>query len=1261
MKTIVRVLIIGFLLGGLLPAMAQTARVVNSDFAGATYTFTFGDINLESQVVGGLSYDVVTLDGSAPAEPIGCPALPVVSKYVEIPLCASVAVEVVDVQLVSLRPLKNRMLPVQPSPSKSDIGPRPFVLDTACYAEDDFYQLPAAAVEMMGVARDRNIAMLRLSPLSYNPVTGEMQLIRQMTVRLSYRGADAAATTVMRSRYYSPDFALGTQLLSELPVGKDVRKTAPLHYLIVAHSQFRGQLDEFVAWKKRQGFIVTVGYTDDPAVGTTSTSIAAYTKSFYTNATAQLPAPTYLLLVGDHQQIPAFNARCTSPASDHVTDLYYVSWTDGDNTPDCYVGRFSARSASELAPQIEKSIYYERYDFAANVADYLGKGILIAGEDRGYDGDNAYTYADPAMDYVAKTYVNADNGFSDVRYYKNNNSFAPSGVTVTGCSQTSASATALRSLYSQGYGWINYSAHGYDNEWSTPEFTTTHVASMNNAGRPSVMIGNCCLSGKFNTTAYDACLGEALLRKGGKAGAVAYIGGTNSTYWPQDFCWAVGVRSGFSNTMNTSYDNRNLGCYDRLFHTHNELYTYWHNTMGAVVFAGNLAAQSYSSSYALYYWEIYELFGDPSLMPWLGVPQTMNVDASEVIPLGSSEYVVTSVPRAYVALTTADNHELVCAAYADRQTGEASLAIPSDITPGDYELAVWAQNYKPVFKPVTVTVLDGAFLQIREIVAPAGRLVPGAYNEFDVTVANLGNRASQGGMVAVSVDDRSFGCLTPLFYVGALGADASVTIPSAVRLYVPEDMEDGSEVRVTMSLTFDGGHSNKSAAFAVSAPRVEYSELFVSPSLAGGAQSVIAVRVSNTGSESTDSLTLRLRHNYGLVAQAPEAVELGVMAPGFERTVAFYVTMADSLPVGDIPFDLVLSADSVEKLVRTIAFHAGPSDLEGFESNDFGTVSWNVGNSNSWFITSQEKHSGNYCARSKNNLSDRGTSQLSITWTSEVNDSISFWYKVSSEDNYDKFYFVIDNSTKFTRSGEVDWTRAAYYVSAGTHTFTFKYVKDQSRLSGSDCAFIDDISFPYTISNAAFVTDTVCQGQPYSFDGQDVATAEAGNFSFASASGDTLLALAVAEAPQVTVESSGVAVSGGAVVLIARGASRYEWSNGATGSVMVDYPTASTTYTVTGYNGNCSDQASVSVAVGINEADGGMPVSVYPNPAAQWVVVAAEGMRSVSLVNQLGQVVVSRKTSASQTRMDIRNLPSGIYFVKVELPDSVVVSKLMKK
>ena len=155
---------------------------------------------------------------------------------------------------------------------------------------------------------------------------------------------------------------------------KSVRTTAPIRYLIVAHSSFRGQLDNFVQWKRRKGYLTDIVYTDSAAVGTTTTSISSFVQSQYTNATASNPAPTFLLIVGDHEQIPAFTG---TTSSSHITDLYYISWTSGDNIPDCYCGRFSAQTVGQLSPQIEKTLMYEQYTF--NDPSFLDRAVLVTG------------------------------------------------------------------------------------------------------------------------------------------------------------------------------------------------------------------------------------------------------------------------------------------------------------------------------------------------------------------------------------------------------------------------------------------------------------------------------------------------------------------------------------------------------------------------------------------------------------------------------------------------------------------------------------------------------------------------------------------------------------------------------------------------------------------------------------------------------------------------------------------------------------------
>ncbi len=1259
-KLLLAVLALQFSVFSYQVSRAQTVSLNFGGYSGASFTVTVPTPTVTTQKVESDLYTVLSFAGSTHLFRDGEPDLPVVSQIVDIPLCSGIEVTVSNVQTRSLQ-LSAPLLPMQPAPSKSDNGPRPFVKDAALYATDALYSAPEVAwVDVVGVARDRRLAALRVSPVSYNPVTGAVEVITSLQVTLTYKGVDEAATRELRSRYYSPEFSLGNNVLATLPAEKSVRNAAPLHYLIVAHSSFRGKFDEFIAWKRRRGMIVTVGYTDDAAVGTTTTTIANYVKGFYTNASDTLPAPTYLLIVGDHEQVPAFASRCSNPASDHITDLYYVTW-DNDNIPDCYRGRFSAKTLAQLTPQVDKTLLYEGYNFA-NPA-YLSRSALIAGVDGGYSGDNAYTYADPTMDYVAKTYVNSANGFTTVKYYKNNTSFAPTGVTVTGSSQTSSTASTLRTLYNSGYGWVNYSAHGSETSWGDPQFTTSHVAQMSNSGKPGIFIGNCCLSGQFQA---DNCFGESLLRRGDNAGAVAYIGATNSTYWPHDFCWTVGLRSNISGTMNATYDATHLGMYDRLFHTHNEDYTLWHNTLGSMVTAGNMAVAAYGS-YELYYWEIYQLFGDPSLMPWLGLPSDMSFDGDEIIRVGVSEYTFTAVPRAYVALTSGDDHTLVAAAYADAVTGEVRLGLPEDITPGTYELAIWAQGYKPFFTEITVVVPSGPYLSVVRATPQGGHVLPGQANLFDLVIVNNGVSPAWNATVSVNSMSEGVVSLNPVQTLPTIQEGDTLVVPSAISLYVPDTYVYDDAVETQIVLQYADRNTTRTLAYRTSAPNLVVTES-VATGIDRGTVATVTCTITNNGDMPTGDLTISLANAFGMVAVTPQPSHVGILQPGQSANLTFSMTMSSDLPDGSVPFNLMADEGDGAFVVDRFLFAGPGSSTEDFETGDFSRHAW-VQGSNAWDITTADMHAGSFSARSKNNLGNRRSSELSITWTVVSDDSISFWYKVSSEEGYDIFTFYIDGTSKLEASGTSVsyWRRASFPVSVGTHTFKFSYAKDRYATDGSDCAWIDDVTLPYAGTPTRFVYDTVCQGTDYAFAGNDVNTDQLGDFvyvdSVTSADEILFLALNVAGAPEVTITTSGTMQQGGRAVLTAHGARTYLWNTGDTTASIVVTPTAATTYTVTGYRGGCSGEATAQIGVGIDAHPSTLDsqLKVYPNPTQGIVNIVCPEARQISLTNAMGQVVYQIPVSTNSAQFSIQNFPDGVYFLKVETPDGVAVKKIIKR
>lgn len=1075
-----------------LSAAAQTATVLEDNYHNLRLHIATATPRTNETIVDGRTYSVLEIDGYQPSPEVGIPCLPTFAGLIEVPFCDGYDIEITDAEYDTLTQLPHWVIPTQPSRSKSDTVRHPLVLDTKRYATDAFIG-GTVRVETAGIARDRKLAHIEYCPIQYNPVGNTLIVCRSATITIRYRNTDIAGTEEHFQRYHSPAFTSGGGCINSL-YPKSVSHTAPLRYLIVAHSMFRNHLDNFVEWKRRKGYITDIVYTDEPGIGADTTSIAAYIRSQYTGATSDSPAPTYLLLVGDVAQIPPF-AGTTS--NEHITDLYYTTWTTGDHLPDCYYGRFSAQNVSQLTPQIEKTLMYEQYTFAD--PSFLDRAVMVAGVDGGSADDYGYTHADPAMDYAITNYINGAHGFSDVRYFKNNTSIVPTGATNIHIDGNSSSmSSTVRNYYNQGAGLINYSAHGSATSWGTPNFTTSHVSSMTNNQKFGIMIGNCCLTNKFETS---TCFGESLLRKGNYCGAVGYIGGSNSTYWYEDFYWAVGVRSGIGASMSMAYNSSNLGIYDRLCHTHNEANTQWATSQGSIMMWGNMAVESSTSSRKHYYWEIYHLMGDPSVMPYLTQADVINVTATSLVPYSTTVYNINTEPYAYIAFTDTLTHTVVTAAFADA-SGHVSLTLPSSLQPGGYEVAVSAQQHRTTFFPVSIMLPEGAF-PIVTGVEPQASLNAGSSCPLRLSVANIGDTTAYNLVLTLtaSVAD-ALSLSTAAFTLDSLPAgDTTVlttigTIGSAV--------EDGDVVILASTLSWDGSDLTPvhNIPLTINAPRLVADLSNVPRTLQPGESATFTMTITNRGQAAQPASRIALYSPTSLLATSDPSFPLS-LAPSASVTHTITVSADSLLPRGiNIPTVLRMG----QRTAANLAFYIGTEPYETFENNSYHTSGWSQG-TYPWQIATDATYTGTYSLRSSSSLSHSQTSAVFLTVDLPMPDTISFYYSVSSEANYDKFYFLIDNNEILVRSGTVGWTRHAALIPAGTHTLQFAYTKDHSVSSGSDCAWIDEVRLPHYGSPVSFRTDEICTGDTYVLGSDSIDTQQPGHGShvLTSASGVTLV------------------------------------------------------------------------------------------------------------------------------------------------------------
>jgi RHS repeat-associated protein len=116
-------------------------------------------------------------------------------------------------------------------------------------------------------------------------------------------------------------------------------------------------------------------------------------------------------------------------------------------------------------------------------------------------------------------------------------------------------------------------------------------------------------------------------------------------------------------------------------------------------------------------------------------------------------------------------------------------------------------------------------------------------------------------------------------------------------------------------------------------------------------------------------------------------------------------------------------------------------------------LTFTTGGADEWTTTYAESKQGWYSARS-GYLDDEQESWLQTQV--EGSGTVTFWWKVSSEEGSDYLEFWLDGVRQSgSISGSVDWEQKSFTVGAGTHTFKWRYSKSGSGYAGDDCGYVD--------------------------------------------------------------------------------------------------------------------------------------------------------------------------------------------------------------
>ena len=887
----------------------------------------------------------------------GRPDLPLVGERVELPLGLRLAaVEIVGLETAPLAQgvrLPSAMLMRPGVDSLERSAPDPAIFGRAGFVPEQLVQ-----VGMQGFERGRNLAYLVVAPVRWNPVTGELERVERMRVRLvlestserplerervvpdwedggvgaAVSGTRAAQPTALAGGARHAEPFKATQLPSLLG--------SPVAYVIVTNDAMAPVFQQLADWKTQSGVpavVRTISFIKQqyPFGADDAERVRLFLRDAYSRWGTK-----WVLLGGDTDVVPTRFAHTTYYGGEIIaTDLYFScldgNWNaDGDSVygegalsypptpgdsadllPEVYVGRAPANTVAEAQLLVDKALKYEKQP----VADYMNNVLSFAEvlfPQPWYPGQGTQLDGAELIDYDLLPILDTVPWIHSARLYENYTDarWRPGALRET-------QAIVLDSL-NRGYNVAVHVGHGYRNsmECGDVSITNAEASALTNGDRLTNLYAINC-----NSTAIDyPCVSEAFM-KAPNGGAVTVIG--SSRY---DF---------------PTYGRQYKREYFKL------LYQQGVTAVGEAQARQKLPFAGLSNYDGVHRWTQMSLvlLGDPELRIYTATPRTLSVAHPSSMPVGDSTLAVNvavglvPLDSARVTLYRA-NHEFASA--LTDAAGNVTLAIRPD-TVGAMTLTVTGSICRPYQASITVVTGGSPALAERTIRVDdsgAGGTSGNGNGIWDAgeTVALYPMLRNNGGAGATSLSgtlltaDGLVTILQPAASYGTIAAGDSASPSPGLLVNLPFTAEDQREVPFELRLADGGGRTYlERFQLTLRAPELRHSAHGVID--AGGnfnqrpdpGETVnYFVKLRNLGTGVAQGVSARLRNLDGLATVTDSMASWGDIQPGAEVTGDTFTFVPTSTAATLL---LVVSDQYGERLRQTLDIQY-PSTPEGLLS-----------------------------------------------------------------------------------------------------------------------------------------------------------------------------------------------------------------------------------------------------------------------------------------------------------------------------------------
>ena len=1009
------VLIVCVCLGLFSVINAQGVRytLLNTTSEKITFRVDFPTYQTTAVDVNGVTMNRLQMQNAYPVLNAGAPELLASAVSFIVPADAQPTAQIVasdftEIANFELAPSKGRLLRnVNPQSVSFVKGPD--------YFTDSYLLEDSVKIGETYQLRDYNGVAIQVFPFDYNPVQKKLKVYASMTVTVNLHSTvsvrhPAKVTTAFNNIYESQFLNYQTLRTNPLTETGDI--------LILSPDNFCEAMQPYANWKIKNGYNTEI--VSLAVAGSSSSAIKSYITSYYNNH----PNLDYVLLVGDNNQFP------TISVGGNVSDNYYGEIAGNDKYVDVIIGKISAETVDQVTTQVNKFIQYEQNPL---VTSHFSSFLGIASNQGPGDND----------EYDYEHIRNINNKLQNFTYTSGYELFEGSqgGLDASG----DPTAAQVSAAVNNGVGIINYCGHGNYNCWSSSNFNNTNVNSLTNSDKLPFIISVACLNGDYSG---QTCFAEAWLRatnNGQSAGAVGALMSTISQPWESPMCAQDAMIDALTGNNNT----------ERRY------------TFGGIAFSGIYKMMDNYNDYEVA--RTWILFGDPAMQVRTATPQQLQLAYESQLPIGTQDLTFTSsVEGAKVVLSY--RNQVLSVGYI--QNGTLTLNIPDSLSITD-TICVLASafNYIPYEGTFQLVPNNGPYLVCRsiELQDNGNHDGLGDYGEtvtMNITFKNVGNQPATNVHTILTAEDSYLTIIDNNLDIQQLGASEEQTFTAAYTFKVAASVPAYHTATLHFVLSYNDDNYQFDKNIVLHAPDLRIGQFYVDDSQSGnsnhrldlGEEAHLVLDLHNDGNGFAAAGMVYLYSQDQKIQLFRYPQEISSLAVDDSQNLRFRVRVRSSVTtptIAELRVRYIVGAYDVEKI---IPIKIG-SLIEDFESGDLTTYNWNTSGSNSWQITTSTPYEGTYAARSAS-IGNNASSTLSVTRTVAAEDTISFYYKVSSESNYDFLTFYIDNEEQDAWSGNISWRKAAYPVSAGTHTFKWTYSKDYYGSSGQDLAMIDNVEFP---------------------------------------------------------------------------------------------------------------------------------------------------------------------------------------------------------